>query len=130
MKTKYRQVNKCIRCGDKAGNFVWTTSRQVNDGIRAMYPNGKLCQNCLKELQSVYPPNTMGNESTFKKGKICPVCGSDSWKSSVKNVTNDPVPDKSGDAFCNGRKWASPDTSKEYTREDYCSVCGYVEDVE
>jgi len=71
MKTKYRQVNKCIRCKDKAGNFVWTTSRQVNAGIRAMYPDGKLCQNCLNELQSVYPPVTRPDGENLK----CPYCG-------------------------------------------------------
>ena len=130
MKVKNSRVNKCIRCNKEAGHFVWTTSRQINAGIRTMYPDGKLCQNCLKELQSVYPPNTMGNSVTFKKGKTCPVCGSDSWRSSVKNITNNPSPDKSGDTFCNGRKWAALDNSTEYAREDYCSECGYVEDVE
>ena len=46
----------CARCGQKAGNFIWTTSRQINAGIRAMYPDSKLCPSCLEELQSVYPP--------------------------------------------------------------------------
>ena len=126
MKVKHVQLNKCIRCGDKAGNFVWTTSRQVNAGIRAMYPDGKLCQSCLNELQSVYPPKKIGTDKTFSKGKICPICGNDKWQSGKVNILNDPVSDKDGDT--NKR---SIDTKRyEYGREDYCSVCGYVGDVE
>jgi DNA-directed RNA polymerase subunit RPC12/RpoP len=71
MKVKNRKVNTCIMCGDEAGNFVWTTSRQINSGIRAMYPDGKLCQNCLKELQFVYPPVTRPDSDRMK----CPYCG-------------------------------------------------------
>jgi hypothetical protein len=55
MNKKYVKVNLCAACGEKAGHMIWTTSRQVNLGIKVMYPNEKLCQRCYDKMRSVYP---------------------------------------------------------------------------
>ena len=73
MKTKYVRVNKCERCGEKAGHFIWTTSAQVNAGIYTMYPKGKICLACMKELRASYPdkkPEYKAKECSICKGKI------------------------------------------------------------
>lgn len=69
MKTKYVRVNKCERCGNKAGHFIWTSSAQVNAGVYSMYPKGKICLFCHRELQAVYPDI----KPRFKVEK-CPIC--------------------------------------------------------
>lgn len=69
MKNKRVRENKCERCGKKAGHFIWTTSAQVNAGIYSMYPKGKICLYCMRELQTVYPDK----KPEYKVPK-CPCC--------------------------------------------------------
>jgi hypothetical protein len=55
MKTKYSKVNTCAACREKASNFIWASSRQVNKGIKVMYPKEKLCLKCYENMKTVYP---------------------------------------------------------------------------
>ncbi len=118
MKTKYVRVNRCERCGKKAGNFIWTTSAQVNAGIYTMYGNAKICLHCMKELREVYPDKELGHDKAEIRSP-CPLCGGVRY---IKEYKTSVSPCASG----------SPDTlpmgevGNEPPSEIYCEKCGYV----
>ena len=116
MKTKNVKINKCARCGMESPFFIWTTSRQVNAGIRTMYRDDKICMKCYEELKSVYP-----NVERHGHMDKCPVCGSRDIKAHYRNITYD------GDIFFNG-ELIKKDNSEHMDREveHYCYVCGYI----
>jgi len=81
MKRKWKNINKCESCGKRCVDYIWTTSRHVNNGIRVMYPDSKICRQCYKKMLTTYPevnrPNYAPNECplcksrSIKKEKIC-----------------------------------------------------------
>jgi transcription elongation factor Elf1 len=111
-KQKNVKINKCSRCGSKTNFFIWTSSRQVNAGIRTMYPDDKICMKCYKNMCTVYPP--VKREDNFK---TCPLCGSKKW-SRYK------VDSRRGDFLLKAKKM------QKVVYKNACNVCGYVEDVE
>lgn len=118
MKQKYVRVNKCERCGGVAGHFIWTTSAQVNAGIYTMYPKGKICFTCMKELQTVYPNKVLGKD-TAEKRSPCPMCGGTRFIREYKTTVNPPA---------NGRPDTLPKAEKGFRppSELYCEKCGWV----
>lgn len=70
MKRKWKNINKCISCNERCLDFIWTTSRNVNPAIRAMYPNEKLCRKCYDRMCHIYPPISKHN-----RVKQCELCG-------------------------------------------------------
>lgn len=85
MKTKYVRSNTCARCGNKAGMFIWSSSRQIHAGIRVMYQDSKICLTCYEEMKQVYPE--VRRESTNK----CPLCGGEikAWCRGVGEMTRE-----------------------------------------
>jgi len=63
------KVNKCSICKIKSPFFIWTSSRYVSAGIRAMYPNDKVCLSCYEKQCKIHKP--------VKREDIrrCPDCG-------------------------------------------------------
>lgn len=57
---KNPKVNTCGKCNEPCIDFIWTTSRQVNSGIKVMYPNNKLCRKCYNAMSKIYPPMEVG----------------------------------------------------------------------
>lgn len=61
-KRKNPKVNTCGKCGQSTIVFIHTTSRQVNPGIKVMYPNDKICLKCYNAMSKVYPPVRLNND--------------------------------------------------------------------
>ena len=121
MKTKYKRVNKCERCGKKAGHFIWTTSAQVNAGIYTMYPKGKICLACMKELRASYPDKELGRDKAEIR-KPCPLCGCKRFIREFRLAVS-PSANDSPDTLPRAEQGGNPQSGL------YCEECGYVVEV-
>jgi hypothetical protein len=114
------KVNKCSICKIQSPFFIWTTSRYVSAGIRAMYPNDKVCLSCYEKQCKIHKPTRPETPSKTCKRGICPECGKNEWKMCRVGISNDPSKDGGGDTGCR------PERGYHAREEVYCDNCGYV----
>jgi hypothetical protein len=121
------KVNKCSICKIQSPFFIWTSSRYVSAGIRAMYPNDKVCLSCYEKQCKIHKPTRPETPSKTCKRGICPECGKNEWSIGRRNIigltqiTSNGV----GATYC-----MSENGESRVGEEVYCYNCGYVRDEE